>query len=673
MANIILSVAEAERQRFYLQHPIAWFRDYLGIPPWMFIWSQAGSANPDLVADRFGGVDPYLDHEWMGMKDPLFHMAMSMARGERRTVIYSGTGVSKSFTAACLALWYVDTHRTSQWVAFAPKIDQIKKAGFFNEVANLVGRFSGPKGSFRDLHPNCSFQDRDFFIDKEEFGYDWSISVKAAAVTEGEDSATVAQGLHHENLVLYLEEYPGIKKAVRNALFKTLSSENNQLLVSGNPKMEGDQLQELTETPGVFAIHASPQDHPNIVLGAQLIPGSTSRAQVRDLAGDAAKALGLDLSRMEEDHPEYPTHEELADDPHYRVAALGLWPEMRTDTYIPAALLLPAKEGLVRLGEEPFRHDFDPKPGLPLEGHLAVLKEPYWKEPEWEEEKRIWQRRYIVYTDLAGEREVTQATKGDRSKADWHGCVVYDAIEREVVGIVHTRGPVYLHVLACLWLCDRFTLRYPDGPAEAAKNPSAWTGKARPVYGWERANEGRVVANLSFPAGEEARAASLIGPSALELPKGHAGWPFGSVRSYKMLYQRVNDTGRDVGMSNLYGVDMTGPSRKAMLGMLLRWAESIPGRPHIVRAPRLYNELTVFVRKMKEDGSSKVEHADGSHDDVIFSLMGCLQIVEDLALIGRGPTVKDWPVVHAPRLVQLGRRDRPTQSGYGTSWTSSYR
>ena len=668
------SAKEARRRAYYALRPAEWCRDYLGIPVWNWIWSQAGQANPAVVEAVHGGVDPYEAHEWAGMKDPLFQAMMALARGERRVAIASGTGVSKSFTAGCMALWYLDTHRMSRWAAFAPKKDQVKKDGFFAEVDKLISEFEGPKGSFRDLHPNCDFNGDGFYIDREAYGTRWYAFVRAATVREGEQSSAVTQGLHHPNLVAYIEEFPGVKPAIRAAIIRTLSDESNQLFVVGNPEMKGDPLDELVHHPRSFGVKASPKDFPNIVLRKQLIPGATSWQQFLDLRYDAAKNLGIDFARLEDGHPDPATDDELAHDPHYKIAVLGLWPSVRTDTFVPANRITAADDHLVRPHEAVYHTEFTPTAGLPLEGTLTVYARPAWEGDDGAlKEEKVWRDRYVVYMDTAKSYEVTPTNSGDRNKNDWHTAVVFDTVEESVVALARTRGLIYLHTLAALWLCDRFTLRYPKNGKEQAGPPSAWTGLARPVFGWERNAEGGIP-NMTFPTGEDARTLGIIPPEALDLPDGRTGWPWKSTRQYGRLYRPLSDS-KDPALASLFGIQVTGSNRGDLLDRLANWATRITAQPWIVRSPEIHAELGTFVEKRDASGKVRVEHADGKHDDGLFAVMGCLQIAHHLRSIGLGPKASKWPeAVSKADTERAKRRKRAApKPAFGAKFRSAFR
>ena len=650
------SAADIKRRLHYYNRPLEFFRDRLGIDPWTLQWSTAGQAHPHLLTDQFGGIDPYEGHEWHGDVNPLSRGVLAVAQGSRKTVIYGGTGTAKTYNAgAATAIWFLYTRCPSIVAGFAPVLKQLKKS-FLREVLKLIRDSAAlPNGGVPAIMPKLELVDNTLYVDRAGHGDDWSLFIRAATVVEGEDSATVTQGLHHENLLLFLEEFPGIKEAVKNALFKTVTGAKNQIVVVGNPKGQGDALQQLVETKGVVSFHASALDHPNVVLGQELIPGCSTREFIADMEEEAAQAMG--------------SVDKIGDYPHYRVSVLGLWPEMRENTFLGPGLLMPAKPYLYD-GPPAFTFHPDTSYGtqrLPMEGECHLFTEP----------EGGWRNRYICYTDLARTSEITAQTAGKNNHRDWHYAIVLDAYTEHVVASLRTRGPTRLHLLACLWLCDHYSPRVPRNDAEQQRghdlkqrgeNPeTAYTARAWCRFGWERNMEGGMAKNTMFEEHE-----------VKWWPQGAVPWTV--VRLYPNLHTDLNDATARLHVGQVLGTEVQGKSKEEMLDELLRWGTQIPHDPGRVADPVLFDELGTFVRKDPKTpgGREKVEAADGAHDDGVLGLAGALYVRHQMAVAGVVPKAiafrqkAEDPLAWIEERVKQKRQRRGVgYSGSGLGFTSS--
>lgn len=657
---VLADAKEAERKEWYRPRPHYWLHDYLGIDPWAIKWDEAGAANGDLVRDRFGGEDPYRTHEWAGDPNPLLHTLLDIAAGHPTVVCYGNRGFSKTFTiGGGGSLWFLDVWGPCRWIVFAPTVRQSKDEGFFNEVNKMI-HMEGPEGSFMDLHPRAIFNGNHFMVEPERYKTDWAATIRPATVVAGEDTAGVTKGLHHGRIVAFCEEWNEIKPAIRNGIEDTMTGGSNQLVIVANPGPEGDALHTLVQREGVRSYRGVALDFPNVVLrDSTLVPGCTSREYIHQrIVPRSAQRLGIDPARLADpDGPDYPTHHELRQDPAYATGVLAEFTTIRTNTYVPANRILAARDHVVQPEDAHEHYEFVPSDRLPMEGAVTVYAPPAW-EDRTTEKREVWRRRYALYTDLAGSRAVTPDEAGDRNKRDWHAGVLMDLTDYSVAGLVRTRGFWYTHILACMWMLDRFTLRYPRDEAEAAKPEGQWTGLAKPYFGWER-NIGDIP-NETF-ADKKVQAADL------GLPPGRHGWPWKSVRAYgDFLYQELSDA-QDPNLSHIYGVYMTGKSRPEIVSKVGAWADRALDTPHIVRSPVVLSELGSWV----EDENGKVDHADGHHDDSLFGVGGCLKMGEDLRSMGNGPSRRKWPEPRAPE--EFHRLREPSPGASGPSFGSSFR
>jgi hypothetical protein len=198
----------------YQRDPIGWAVAKLGIPRHTLVWS----AN-----------EGYRRHDWDGTADPLVVMAEALADWED-VGVESGTGTGKSFFAAVLVLWFLACFKSARVFTFAVKEDQLRLY-IWKEIGKLWPQVQGhfPSAMLSDLRIP-----RDRRV-RRLGAWGYSVAVKA-----GETSATAAQGMHAEHMLLIYEEAPGINPAVLEAGANTCTAPHNMRLAMGNPDAQDD-------------------------------------------------------------------------------------------------------------------------------------------------------------------------------------------------------------------------------------------------------------------------------------------------------------------------------------------------------------------------------------------------------------------------------------------------
>lgn len=263
----------------YQQDPIGWIRDKLGIPEWSIRWSLRKE---------------YANHRWDGDQDPLALVCKAIADW-KDVGVESGTGTGKSFLAACIILWFLACFRDALVFTFAPKEEQLRKF-IWKEIGKLWPRFKRhfPKAELLDLQIRMA-------PGKEG----WGATGYAVGVKAGEQSATKAQGMHAEHMLLVYEEMPGIDPAVVEAGKNTATAPHNLRLGLGNPDHQLDTLHRFCVSFGVTPVRVSGYDHPNVVSGdASLIPGAVSRKWIDGKVAEEGEDSPMFKSRVRGISPE---------------------------------------------------------------------------------------------------------------------------------------------------------------------------------------------------------------------------------------------------------------------------------------------------------------------------------------------------------------------------------
>ena len=153
----------------------------------------------------------------------------------------------------------------------------------------------------------------------------WKAIGFVAGVTHEEvgQSARRAQGFHGQDMLIIIEETPGMAEAVLTALQNTSVAPNNLILALGNPDHQLDALHKFSQLRRVVPITISAFDHPNIVLkDPSYMPGAQTEQGLIDM-----------LDRLKS-----------KDNPMYQSRARGISPKQAKEALIRYEWILKAVE-----------------------------------------------------------------------------------------------------------------------------------------------------------------------------------------------------------------------------------------------------------------------------------------------------------------------------------------
>lgn len=268
MASALKS--EKSAKEYYASNPLDYFRDRLGIKPETINWNL---------------LPQYKEHNWDGTVNP-FMCILNALVNNQWCGVESATGTGKTFIGALIVLWFLDCFDNSLVVTTAPKEAQLS-LHIWKEIGKLHSKFN--KGSLTSLQLNMS----DDPNKKDHLAVGFVAGVKA-----GEEASTKAAGFHAENLLIILEETPGIPGAIIAAFNNTCTSPHNLILAFGNPDSQSDQLHTFCKQPNVTHIRISAYDHPNVVLNnASFIPGAASIEGIKRIQNRFGEGAQITLSR----------------------------------------------------------------------------------------------------------------------------------------------------------------------------------------------------------------------------------------------------------------------------------------------------------------------------------------------------------------------------------------
>ena len=258
----------SERARSFRSCPLEYFEKRLGIKPETIDW---------------GMIKEYKRHRWDGSINPFMELLNAVAAGNWAG-IESATGTGKTFMGALLVFWFLECFENALVVTTAPKQEQLS-LHIWKEIGRMFHLFG--LGELTKLKLRITGADDE----RMAVGF-------VAGINADEESSTRAQGFHAENMLIILEETPGIPLPLMNALQNTCTAPNNIIVAFGNPDSCLDNLHQFCLQPKVEHIRISAYDHPNVVLNnPSFIPGAASIEGIKRIEARFGKNHPLALSR----------------------------------------------------------------------------------------------------------------------------------------------------------------------------------------------------------------------------------------------------------------------------------------------------------------------------------------------------------------------------------------
>jgi phage terminase large subunit len=230
-----------------------------------------------------------------------------------RVAVRSGHKVSKSTTAAVIALWRCLCRENSRTVLTAPTSRQVKNI-IWKELRKLHQAARLPGELFID--PGTGFR----YMGSEVFGFSTNEAEKMAGVS-GED------------LWFILDEASGMAEVIYEAIEGNLAGGGGMLLLSNPTQTSGTFYEAFTSKAHLWhRIHISSETTPNVLQGRSIIPGLATLAWVNAKKADWGE-----------------------DSPLYQVRVKGNFPDQSENSVIGLAL--------VEMGRERYRGRAHPPMG----------------------------------------------------------------------------------------------------------------------------------------------------------------------------------------------------------------------------------------------------------------------------------------------------------------------
>lgn len=237
------------------------------------------------------------------------------------TAVQAAHGVGKTFIEACLALWFLMTHRNSIVITTAPTERQVREI-LWSEINNLIvksGLFIGGKDRLTGY----------------AFGPRWFATGITTIAGNDEDSAVRFQGYHANHILVIVDEAVGIQPAIWEAIDGITSSKEAKILAVANPATPNCVFKEKIDSRTWNVLKVSALNHPNVLQKKEIIPGAVSYEWIKDKIKMWCKEITNDQLLITNDNIFEFGGKHYVPNNLFKWKVLGEFPEESTDTLIP--------------------------------------------------------------------------------------------------------------------------------------------------------------------------------------------------------------------------------------------------------------------------------------------------------------------------------------------------
>lgn len=172
------------------------------------------------------------------------------------TVVRSGHSIGKTFASALCVLAFLYTQIPSKVITTAPTFKQVEKI-LWRDIRRLfmMRRARDLTGRLLTIELKV---DEDWF---------------ALGIHPKDYDPEAFQGFHSENMLIILDESPGISEELYTACDSLMSSENAHLLQIGNPTSPAGHFWDAFKEGSIYnTMHVSCLDSPNLTAGRTVRP-----------------------------------------------------------------------------------------------------------------------------------------------------------------------------------------------------------------------------------------------------------------------------------------------------------------------------------------------------------------------------------------------------------------
>lgn len=291
----------------------------------------------------------------------------------RKIVIPAGHGVGKDWLLARLALAFLFSFYPAKVITTAPTWTQVESV-LWAEIrkAYQTSRY----------HLGGELLTTQLKVEPDWFAIGFSTR---GSKSESGFGATKFQGFHSPNLLVLLDEGPGIDHDIWVAVMSLVTGDNNRIIAIGNPLSPSGDFYEACLSSLWHKIHISCFDHPNVKTGKIIVPGAVTREWIEERKQDWGE-----------------------DSPLWFAKVKGEFPAEGQDTLIPLTWaekcvdLDLGLDGLKRLGGDIARYGGDSTVLTEVLGPTVMPQESYGKKDTNHTIGRIKMRNTIIAYDAIG-------------------------------------------------------------------------------------------------------------------------------------------------------------------------------------------------------------------------------------------------------------------------------
>ncbi|MFA5695993.1 MAG: hypothetical protein WC917_00810 [Bacilli bacterium] len=210
------------------------------------------------------------------------------------TVVPSCHGAGKSFISAKIILWWLFTHFPSKVITTAPTWTQVETV-LWGEIRSSV---SSSKIKLVD--------DKCVLNTEIKISPDWF--AKGISTDERlnlrEYGSTKFQGFHSPNLLVVMDEAPGVDHSIHTALETLVTGKDNRILKIGNPTSPSGDFYNNCFSDNWHKIHISAFNHPNVKDNAEVIPGAITKQWIERMKLEWGESSPLWKAKVLGDFPD---------------------------------------------------------------------------------------------------------------------------------------------------------------------------------------------------------------------------------------------------------------------------------------------------------------------------------------------------------------------------------
>jgi len=197
---------------------------------------------------------------------------MESVRDNMVTFARSANGVGKTHGAASLAAWFYKCFPDSQvYTAAAPPHSNLRRL-LWGEIGQLI---TGSPSVFASDDPRMMLLAPPTPQGIEPKTFVVGVTIPTSGTPEQRKSKF--SGKHSPHLLFIIDEGDAVPPEVYEAIEGCMSGGDARLLVLFNPRCKAGHVYQKAERGEANIIQLSAFDHPNVVVGSDVIPGAVTR------------------------------------------------------------------------------------------------------------------------------------------------------------------------------------------------------------------------------------------------------------------------------------------------------------------------------------------------------------------------------------------------------------